>query len=174
MLLLTPWQESKQAEIELKEDDPHALEGVLRHIYDCLTQTWTLKPWDYWLDLAVTADKYLEPSLSRDATVKFQFHALTLKDSEINITCLILRTLQNADRYLLLEKFAVDLTMANLHLLENEEFRAQVYSCKEIMLKLLERLSFAVELVPEKVDCPLHGPLECYRTRSAVHRARNC
>ena len=91
--------------------------------------------------------------------------AVTLKDPDVETICEILQTLQDTDRYAQHKKFAIDLTMRNLHLLKNEQFHAQVYSCKRIMFKMVERLSFAADLVPEKVDCAHHGPHECYRKR---------
>lgn len=166
ILLLIPSQESEQNEIELKEDNPQALEGVLRHIYGCKIDDHHQKTWQYWLDLSETADKYLEPRLSERATLHFRIKALTLQDSDVETICEILQALQDIGRYELLKSFAVDLTMRNLHLLRDERFRAQVYSCKRIMLKLIDRLSFAADLVPKKMDCPHHGPQECYRKRS--------
>ena len=70
-MLLTPSQESDQAEIELKDDDPHAVEGVLRYIYSGRMEAWTQRSWEYWLDLAETADKYLEPKLREYANACF-------------------------------------------------------------------------------------------------------
>ena len=165
-LSLTPSKESEQTEIELKEDDPHALEGVLRYIYGCKIDDYHQKTWQYWLDLVETADKYLEPQLSKHAALHFQIQALTLDKSDVETICDILQALQDTERYEQYKSFAVDLTMRNLHLLKNEQFRAQVYSCKRVMLKLVDRLSFAADLVPEKVDCPHHGSQECYRKRS--------
>ena len=165
ILLLTPSQESDQAEIELKDDNPHAVEGVLRYIYSCRMEAWALRSWEYWLDLAETADKYLEPKLSEYANACFIVKAVSLKDSDVETICEILQTIQDTDKYAQHRKFAVDLTMRNLRLLKNEQLRAQVYSCKWIMFKIVELLSFAADLVPEKVDCAHHGPQEFYRKR---------
>ena len=67
------------------------------------------------------------------------------------------------DKYGALKDFAVDLTMRHLELLHNNQFRAQVYSCKRVMFMMVERLSFAVNLVPVESLCECHGEDEFYR-----------
>lgn len=156
-------QESEQAEIELKEDNQHAVEAVLRCIYGCKTEHYGHKPWQYWLDLFETADKYLEPELSSEAGYAFKWSALRLQEADVEEICEILQTLQDTDRYGALKDFAIDLTMRHLELLDNKQFRAQVYSCKRVMFKMVERLSFAVNLVPVKSPCECHGEREYYQ-----------
>jgi hypothetical protein len=55
----------------LKEDDPDALDCVLRYIYRIPPELPSIKagtwwvPWRFWLNVYITADKYLEPKLSK-------------------------------------------------------------------------------------------------------------
>lgn len=53
--------------IELKDDNADAVEEVLRKIYGCKLPYTDDKSWRFWLDLVVTADKYLEERLSMRA-----------------------------------------------------------------------------------------------------------
>lgn len=175
ILLLTPSQESDQAEIELKEDSPQAVKGVLRYIYGCKLEDYGEKTWQYWLDLFGTADKYLEPSLSLQASAGFRMSALRLEETDVNVICEILQTLQDTDRYGFFESFAVGLTMQHLGLLANKQFRVQVYSCKRVMFKVVERLSFTVDLKPVELDCDVHGELELYRKDdTGYYRIKHC
>ena len=165
VLLLTRPQESEQYEIELKEDNPDALEGVLRYIYGCETEECHQKSWQYWLELVATADKHLEPRLSEDAADRFEMSVLSLQKVDVEEICDILQSLQDTEKYGLLESFAVDLTLRHLYLLDDERFRALVYDCKQIMFKLVERLSFAADLVPVKLFYDHHGEIEVYLKR---------
>ena len=162
-ILLTLLQESEQTEIELQEDKPDALEGVLHYIYGCETEEWDRRSWQYWLDLVETADKYLEPKLSERASRCFETLAFSLEEQDVGTICEILQTLQDVDRYERFSEFAVDLTMSHLDMLENEQFSAQVYSCKTIMFKMVQSLSWAVDLDPVRLDCATHGDVVYYR-----------
>jgi hypothetical protein len=161
---LTPEQESKQTTIELKEDDPDTLEGVLRRIYGFKAEMYHDKPWGYWLDLIKTADKYLEPALSKRAAINFRALALSLGEQDIGTVCDILDTFEDAD-YVPSKGLAVELAMKHLKSLGDERFRALLYNNKRIMLKLLERLSFAAGLVPEERACALHDSHVVYRQK---------
>jgi hypothetical protein len=152
---------SKQTEIELKEDDPSALEGVLRSIYGFKDETYHDKPWEYWLSLIDTADKYLEPELSKRATIRFKALVLDLGEQDIDTVCDILDSLEN--EYEHFKDFMVELAMKHLKSLGDERFRAQLYSSKRIVFKLLERLSFAAELAPETVLMRCTGKSDCSR-----------
>jgi hypothetical protein len=124
--LLTRPQESEQTEIELKGDNPQALEGVLRHTYGCKIDDHHGKTWQHWLNLVETANKYLDPRLSERATLNFHIQALTPQDSDVETIYKILQALQDTDRYELFKSFAVDLTIGNLHLLRTSDF---VHKC---------------------------------------------
>jgi hypothetical protein len=160
-LLLIASQESEQSEIELKEDSPDVLEGVLRYIYGCETEDCHQQPWHYWLELV----GYLEPRWSEDAADRFEMSALSLQKVDVEEICDVLETLQDTEKYELFESFAVDLTLRHLYLLDDERFRALVYNCKQIMFKLVERLSFAADLVPVKLFYDHHGEIEVYLKR---------
>jgi hypothetical protein len=169
ILPLTPFQESEQNEIELKEDNADALEGVLRYIYGCKIEDRGQKTWQYWLDLFETADKYLEPELSLEASIAFRMLALDLGKKDVEAICEILQILQDTERYYFFKSFAVGLTMRHLELLDNKQFRAQVYSCKRVMFKMVERLSFAIDLEPVELLCDVHGEEEFYRKDDTGH-----
>jgi hypothetical protein len=75
-------KEATQAVLELKHDDPDALEQVLRHIYRI--PPWKLpevKSWRHWLNVHLTADKYLEPELSVIARDEFTRMAYSQRDA---------------------------------------------------------------------------------------------
>lgn len=58
--------------LELKHDDPDALEHVLQHIYKIpLSSRQDVKTWRHWLNVHLTADKYLESDLSAIARDEF-------------------------------------------------------------------------------------------------------
>lgn len=59
MLKLSLKQESGQRLVILKEDDPEAVEEILRKIYGCTLPEAKKKPWRFWFNLTVAADKYL-------------------------------------------------------------------------------------------------------------------
>lgn len=67
----------------LKEDDADALEEVLRKIYGCTLQPADKRSWQYWCNLVITADKYLESESSKDAKVRFHEVALLQKDGDV-------------------------------------------------------------------------------------------
>jgi hypothetical protein len=162
---LTPEEESKQTAIELKGDDPDALEGVLRNIYGFKAETYHDKPWEYWLALIETADKYLEPGLSKRAAIHFKAAALNLGEQDLGTVYDILDTLQDVDKYESSKGFVVELARKHSKSLGDERFRAQLYSSTRIVFKLLERLSFATEMVPEEKACAQHGPHVVYRQK---------
>ena len=69
--------------LELKHDDPDALERVLQHIYNITSGKCDIKPWRHFLDVHLTADKYLEPKLSAHARNEFTRIALSQRDSNV-------------------------------------------------------------------------------------------
>lgn len=95
VLLLNPQYESEQAEIELKEDNPHAVEARLRYIYGCKNEHYGHKTWQYCLDLFETDDKYLEPELSSEAGYAFKWSALRLQETDVEEICEVLQNLQD-------------------------------------------------------------------------------
>ena len=73
-------QESKQKTVELKDDDPTALEHVLRYLYGLGLPV--SDHWKFWMNLHVTADKYLIPKLSAVASDKFYAVARTCNEAD--------------------------------------------------------------------------------------------
>jgi hypothetical protein len=125
----TPEQESRQTEIELKGDDPDALEDTLRRSHGFKVEMWHGQPWEYWLDLMGTADKYLEPGLSIRAAINFENVALSLREQDIGMACGILDVLQDVDEREPLKAFGMELAMKHLKWLSDERFIYPVYSC---------------------------------------------
>jgi len=76
-------QEASQKVLELKHDDPDALEHVLQHIYSIPppSSRQDVKAWRHWLDVHLTADKYLEFNLSAIARNEFTRVANSQRDS---------------------------------------------------------------------------------------------
>lgn len=77
-------QEATQPKIELKDDHTDAVDVVLRHIYkvpaydDARDDSWR-----FWLDVHLTADKYLEFDLSGYARNMFMCAALDQQDTSV-------------------------------------------------------------------------------------------
>lgn len=81
---------------------------------------------------------------------------MSLEEEDIDTVCKILQTLQDVDRYEKFKRLAVDLAMKHLKSLRNERFRYQVFNNQRVMFKLVERLSFAADLVPIGWACEKH------------------
>lgn len=67
--------------LELKHDDPDALEHVLHHIYKIHPWRLDIMSWHHWLNVHQTADKYLEFTLSALARNEFSRIAYSQQDS---------------------------------------------------------------------------------------------
>lgn len=61
-------QESRATEIELKDDDPDALDALLRFFYDQDLTRNDKADWRFQLELAKVSNKYLEDRLEQHAT----------------------------------------------------------------------------------------------------------
>ncbi|KAK6439941.1 hypothetical protein LTR95_003837 [Oleoguttula sp. CCFEE 5521] len=113
-------------EVELKDDDPDALEALLLHLYQQDFDPDVSKSWRFYLDLRAAADKYLLPRLGQTANSRFQRAATRIKDtSEIVI---ILRALDSElSRHEGLTHYRNTLRRANFEpLLQCAEYRAYV------------------------------------------------
>ncbi|KAM0712234.1 hypothetical protein Q7P37_011328 [Cladosporium fusiforme] len=92
--------ERNQAIIELKEDDPEALEALIRHLYsthkaaDPLQAIKRNRSWRFWLTVRTTADKYLEPSLNDLASQAFRI-ILSEKSADANNLAEIIMAIQS-------------------------------------------------------------------------------
>jgi len=56
----------------LGEDDPDAVEQLLRYLYGCTLPDAGEKSWRFWFGLMITADKFLEPVLSEAASSRLR------------------------------------------------------------------------------------------------------
>lgn len=133
----------------LKDDDPVALKNVLRWIY-CLELTEHLSPpteWRYWLKFRTTADKYLEPKLSKCADEHFRTVVDETTDPEVIFD--IIDTIET--------DFAHDESLVELSnnirkkhyskLLKNDRFRAKLGSGdQDALWQVIDELVFAADL----------------------------
>ena len=142
-------QESKQDTVELKDDDPDALTSVLRYIYNLpiMPDSDEDVAWRTWLNLRVTADKYLEPKLSEVADTKYRETALTCTDAD-GIFDIIdtIRTEMDHDNSLV--AFGESIRKNNLgKLLRNARFREHLDAGgKEALWVQLDELAFVTDL----------------------------
>lgn len=133
-------QEAKQNVIELKEDDPDALEEVLRKLYDCELPAAETKTWRFWLQLMVVADKYLEPELAVCTFFALQVVGKKAEDPDeiLDMVQSIKEQVGREERYYL---FAEGLRKRNLNkLLKNPRYRELVTQNKTLMLSLMDEV----------------------------------
>lgn len=133
-------QESKQKTVELKDDDPTALEHVLRYLYGLGLPV--SDHWKFWMNLHVTADKYLIPKLSAVASDKFYAVARTCNEADdvFDIIEACRNELNHNDVFI---ELADELREKHLiTLLGNDRFRAQLDSGgKEALWQQLDELT---------------------------------
>lgn len=125
-------QEAKQGVIELKEDDPDAMEEVLRHHYGCKFPVAATKPWRLWFDLVTTADKYLEPELSNKAESQLRKVAGSCEDTDtvLDIFQSIKSDMTHRES---LSKFADALRKKNMSKLQkNPRYRDLLFDNREL------------------------------------------
>lgn len=141
-------QESKQKLIVLKEDEPDAVEHVLRHLYGC-TLPQDNKPWRLWLALVAAADKYLEPELSSAAGERLMHKAQTLESLKYtnHVFDIIQELKANMAHHQSLLDFAEQLRKKHLeYLLKDKRYRELLVSDPALMLAQLDELE-----VPRKL-----------------------
>lgn len=153
-------QESKQDTIELKDDGPDALTCVLRYIYNLpiMPKTDEDVAWRTWLNIRVTADKYLEPKLSQVADKKYRETALACTDAD-GIFDIIdtIRTEMDHDGPLV--AFGESIRKNNLgKLLKNARFREHLDARgKEALWAQLDELAFFTDLEESRTAlCKMH------------------
>lgn len=134
-------QESNQSTIELKDDNPTALEGLIRWLYTLPVVVRNHEPWAFWLAVRITADKYLASDLSKKAFENFWYATLEIKTAEK-----IFEILETIERDMghdaMLVEAAGRLRRRWLHsLLKLPAFRARLVDDTDLMLDLLEHLS---------------------------------
>lgn len=119
---------------------------------------WTQKPWEFWSSLVITADKYLEPTLSADAGIRLRSagRALTDGDAIFDFIATIKRDMSHLDPFL---QFADQLRKANLKtLLDNERYRAVLDGDKALLWSHLDELKALAGLVQGTCSvCPRHN-----------------
>lgn len=139
-------QESSQKTISLKSDDPDAVEEVLRKIYGCALEKYNQRPWEFWFNLVITADKYLEPKLSAKASERLRASALALTDGDaiFDLITTIQRDMGHLEPFL---QFADQIRKDNLKtLLDNEKYRALLDGDKTLLWSHLDELKAAAGL----------------------------
>jgi hypothetical protein len=133
--------------ITLEGDDADAVEEVLRHLYGCSLPNAREKPWRFWFTLVTTADKYLEPVLSDNASWRLMEAAEMQRDPDI-VFDIIQDIKANLAHHESLLDFAELLRKKHLKaLLKNERYRNLLVSDPERMLAQLDELE-----VPRKLD----------------------
>lgn len=145
-------QEAKQSVIKLEEDNPDAMEAVLRHIYGCPLPTVGKEPdWRFWLDLAITANKYLEPELTDKSRLIFSNIVMKIQEADdiFNVMQMIWR---EAGHINCLLEVANQLRRMNImELQKNERYRERLLSDREFMIAHLNDLDRLV--VPKRKMC---------------------
>lgn len=173
-------QESRQAAIELKDDDPLALNHVLRYIYKLpiLSDAVLDLTWRGWLNLRTTADKYLEPTLSAQADKNFRTVALKITDPDeiFDIT-------ETIDNEMAHDESLVELSNKIRKnnwskLLRNIRFRAKLErGGTEALWQVINDLAFAADLEEKRLFvCELHEDqvFDIPSERQRDHRTLPC
>lgn len=126
--------------IELKEDDPEALDVVLRHLYKLPPPVRYWRPWRFWLDVYTTADKYLVADLRKEA---FESLSVTVKAwKDIDQVVDIVGTLKyemNHDKECVALGEAVRKDRLK-KLLQNERYREQLDQDSELVWAHVDEL----------------------------------
>lgn len=139
-------QESKQDTIELKDDNPDALDLVLRYIYTiqpCVVRSSELAqqaPWRFWLDVHTTADKCLIPQLSKQAYKRFfdVARSRSILDEIIDIIETLTTELSHDDG---LVKLLDELREAKMkRLLQSARYREKLESDKALLWEHVDQL----------------------------------
>jgi hypothetical protein len=132
--------------VVLKDDDPDAMEQVLRHLYGCALPAASAKEWTFWHLVVTAADKYLEPALSDSASSRLMEAAEMQNDSD-TVFDIIQEIKASMSHHESLLGFAEQLRVKNLKdLLQNARYRAFLTSDPELMLAQLDELEVRREL----------------------------
>lgn len=174
-------QESSQKTISLKDDEADAVEEVIRSIYGCTLGVSNTRPWKYWFDLVIIADKYLEPQPSKDAATNLRVSASIETDADVivDVISAIKREMSHMDSLL---EFADKLRKNNLaKLLRNERYRALLDGDKALMWSQFDELrdtneDLGVTGLSEKeyFSCPSHTWLLMIRSPAGVLKCPLC
>jgi hypothetical protein len=150
---------------------------VIRKIYGFFIDHHTDHPWQYWLEVARAADKYLEPDLVGSAgwnMAHYGFdragstgHDCDPEDCDVEGTCEILDALRefdsNADIINAASRLAS--TLQKRHVKDSESFRSCMVNNPKVMLQLLEWSTDPLSMVLTSLDvCDHH--METYMSRT--------
>jgi hypothetical protein len=135
----------------MDQDDPGVFWALLRHIYGLRPEWHGNYPWQYWLELAKAADKYLAPSLvleAADAMMSHGFHLTVRVDicgkdggpsCDVDGICDILDAFQEMDS----DPQVFDRTERLAHRIQehvhdSDRFRAHLSGNPKLMLRIIE------------------------------------
>lgn len=127
----------------MEDEYPHAVRAVIRKIYGWPIGDHKLHSWEYWLSIAKTADKYLEPELVMSAgwaMVHSGFSLATCANKgDIEETCDIIDAFQELDSHPETLECAFRLaTTLQRHAGDSEVFRSCLLNNPKVMLKMLD------------------------------------
>ena len=162
----------------MDQDDPHVFWALLRHIYGLRAELYSEHSWQYWLELARTADKYLAPSLVKEAAGAMLSHGfhLTVKvnlcgkdgrpSCDVNGICDILDALQKMDSNPQVFDCAERLAgTIQVHLHDSDRFRAHLLGNPKLMLRFLENETRQPDACITGIDaCEYHMETQLART----------
>ncbi|CAK1360790.1 unnamed protein product [Cercospora beticola] len=152
------FSESSRKVIELKEDDPDAVEHVLRYLYSGNHHTDQDSNWKLQLQIANAAQKYLVTDLAKAATEKFTKGATATSRTE-DVFETIMHIRQNTLLPNVIQQ-AQDLESTFLRdLLRLPAFRELVEKDRTLVWKYLDRLNDTLTKVEKSQVCR-----DCRRT----------
>lgn len=156
MLTRLVLQESQQKVITLKEDDPEAVEEILRKLYGCTLPEADTKPWRFWFNLIVAADKYLEKGLCNQGFGRLKITAS--KETDADAIFDIIQAIKTELAHLGgVMNFSAQLRKQHLKiLLDNERFRELLDGDKKKMWAQLDELK-ALAWPEQPKDIPGDG-----------------
>lgn len=147
--------------IELKDDNADATEQVLRHLYGFELPRHSERSWRFWLDLMITANKYLEPQLSTSAERKFRAVAEDSLDADavLDVYQSIKSDLAHHDGLI---EFAETLRKDNLlKLQKNKRYQGLLSDDPDLLashFEILDQLGLSQDMVQKRIHvCDWHS-----------------
>ena len=146
-------KEKNQAIVELHDDDPEALEAVLRWLY---TETYQeglekTRDWQFHLSVAETADKYLCNAL--EALASGNLRTIVARITDIKEVMRVMEVLPtSAHRVQSTQEILQDLREKHFHkLMKQPQFRDSLKRDNEKMMEDIERLTTMQKLKKRKL-----------------------
>jgi hypothetical protein len=130
--------------ITLEDDDPNAMDAVLRHIYKAPigprhSQS-NEKHWQFWLKVYITADKYLVPALSEQAYTEFYTYAKTAWDLDTVVQIIETLTIETSHNHKLVA-LATELRQVHFRqLLRSQQYRETLEEDKALLWEHVDQL----------------------------------